>query len=373
MSSKILIFYINQYSGHFRAAQAIEQTIKLNSPNVDVLTLDSFNYINPVASKIIYNSYLSLIRKTPEVWEYLYDNPNIVKKSQKFKELIHKYNSIKLNSLMKEYNPDVVVCTQAFPCGLVSNYKNSYLPDLPLVAVLTDYYPHSFWLYSNVDFYIVASEKARLRLVKEGISKEKIKIYGIPIVPEFLKADNRENLYSVYGLNQKKPIILIMGGSQGLGPIKKIVFYIDKLDLDFQVVVITGINNKLYKYLIKKRKSFSHQTNVFEYFDHIEKLMQITSILVTKPGGITTSEAIAKGLPMVIFNPIPGQEKNNAKFLLEKGMALKADTPEGTAVLVKELLINKDQYNHIKDTINKNKIIDSSLKITDLICSLTQN
>lgn len=370
MDFKTLIFYVTENSGHFIAAQSIEKALKKIHNDIGIYSLDCFNYTNPVLSKIIYSSYSSLLKTKPEVWDYLYDNPKVVKKLQKFKELVHKYNSTKLENLIKDYNPDVIVSTQAFPCGLVSEYKSSKKKDIPLVAVLTDYYPHSFWLYQEVDRYVVASDEAKSRFIKEGVSKEKIENYGIPVAPEFYKNGSTDSLRSKFDLKEGVPIILIMGGSQGFGPLKKIILFLDNVELNFQIVVTTGFNENLKKYLQRKKEKLNHRMKVCGYVKDVSNLMEISDILITKPGGLTTAEATAKKLPMVIFNPIPGQEKNNTNFLLQKEMALKANDPEEVGILVKELIINRGKYRQMKKTLKQHGTCNPSMKIAELILEL---
>jgi len=371
MAVRILVFYVTKNSGHYRAAQAIELALKKKFNDISVFSLDCFKYINPILSKIIYSSYLSLLKTKPELWEYLYDNPNVVKKVQKYKEILHRYNSFKLNSIIKEYQPHAIVCTQAFPCGLVADSKNSFLKNMPLIAVLTDYYPHSFWLYSEVDVYVVASEESRNRLIKEGIPENKINIFGIPIDPQFFDGrKDKKSMYQQLNLYDNLPTILIMSGSQGVGPLKSLVFSIDQLNLDFQVIMTTGVNESLNKYLQRKKRRLKHKFQIFGYVDNIDELMHISNILVTKPGGLTTAEAISKELPIVIFNPIPGQEKNNTKYLLDRGIALKADNPQEIAILVKELLTNKDKYSQMKKLLKDNKPSNPAFKTADLIYNI---
>ncbi|MBI4335073.1 MAG: hypothetical protein HY589_00280, partial [Candidatus Omnitrophica bacterium] len=150
MNAKILLMYISEHSGHHKASLAIERALSLSLPaspasNVDVSTIDAFNYTNPILERIINNTYISLIRRTPEVWEYLYDNPNVVRRVQRLKELINKHNSEKLKRLIDEFSPDAIVCTQAFPCGIAATFKRKYKAKFLLYAVLTDYIAHSYW------------------------------------------------------------------------------------------------------------------------------------------------------------------------------------------------------------------------------------
>ena len=143
---RIILMYISEVSGHRNAALAIEKAIRILEPNTEILNINAFNYTNPVAEKITNSIYMGIIKIAPKIWDYLYDNPKVVKRIEKAKENIHKANSPKLKRLFDKFMPDAVICTQAFPCGMVADYKKTYGASLPLIAVLTDYVPHSYWI-----------------------------------------------------------------------------------------------------------------------------------------------------------------------------------------------------------------------------------
>src|SRR3989338_2966044 len=168
---RILLMYITEISGHHSATLAIEKALK-------TLNINAFNYTNPISEKIINRVYMGVIKTTPHVWDFLYDNPTVAKNLEKIKDAIHKFNSPKLDKLLNSFKPDVVACTQAFPCGMVADLKKIRNLQLPLVAVLTDYVPHSYWVYDTVDYYISPSEEVSSRLIKKGIKAERIKTLG---------------------------------------------------------------------------------------------------------------------------------------------------------------------------------------------------
>src|SRR6202166_2612271 len=178
---RVLLMYISQVSGHRQGAVAIAKSLKSLDPDCEVLNINGFGYTYPVMEKIINTAYMGVIKRAPKIWEYLYDNPKVIKFSEKWKQSIHQSSHKKLKPLIDEFKPDVVVCTQAFPCGMVADYKMNHRPALTVIGVLTDYAPHLYWLHEGVDYYVVPSEEARERYVKEGIPKEQIKVLGIPI------------------------------------------------------------------------------------------------------------------------------------------------------------------------------------------------
>lgn len=368
MSKRILLMYISEISGHHSASLAVEKAIKMISPDTEVLNINGFNYTNPIWERIINRAYMSVIKNTPEIWEYLYDNPKVIKSTRRIREMIHKANSDKLKALFGEFSPDVVACTQAYPCGMVADYKKTVGLDTALVGILTDYAPHSYWIYDNVDAYVVPSEETGRKLADNGVMEERIKPLGVPIDPKFIPRLDEAAIKQELGLKAGLPVILIMGGGQGLGPIKNMLLCLDRIPETFQAMVVTGTNTKLLGWVQKRR--FTKKIIGFGYVDHIEKLMAVSTLIVTKPGGITTAEALAKNLPIVIINPLPGQEAINTRFLLNEGVALKADDEKELAELIGWLLTNPGKLKQIAQKTTRHAKPDAAIKIAEMLLGL---
>lgn len=369
---KVLLLYITNNSGHHRATKAIEEALHMHFPHVKVANINCFNYTNPVLEKVTNSIYNKVIKIKPEVWEYLYDNPKIVRRTRKLRKLIHKLNSKKLKRLISHFKPDAVACTQAFPCGMVADFKRKFKFSFPLIGVLTDYAPHSYWMYDNVDAYIVPNEKTRERFLKNGIDEDKVFPFGIPISAKFSGKTNKEAARRALRLDDNKPTILLMGGGQGLGPIEELIFAINTIDSPFQVIVVCGTNKKLRKWLEKRRTLFRKKMAILGYTRQVEMLMGISDIIVTKPGGLTTAEALAKRLPIVIVNPIPGQEAKNTEFLLSENVAVKAKSPLDAAVLIEQLLINKKELDNMKAAALKHAQPHSASQTAEVIMKLLE-
>lgn len=346
---RIILMYISEVSGHHSATLAIEKTLKQLQPDIEILNINAFNYTNPISEKVINRLYLSVIKTAPQIWDFLYDNQVVINRLAKIKDTIHKSNSKKLKNLFMKFNPDAIVCTQAFPCGMVADYKKTYNWDVPLFAVLTDYAPHSYWVYDTVDYYITPSEEVAERLVQKGVRADKIKPLGIPFDPKFNEPLNKKKLLQRMGLRSDIPIILLMGGGQGLGPIKKIIKSMKKIKKEVQEIIVTGINKKLYKSLKRSLKKSKNKILLLGYADNIHELMAVSDIIITKPGGITTAEALAKKIPMLIVNPIPGQEAKNTVFLTEKGAAIKVENPEEIHLIIEYLLDNPSKLKKMRE------------------------
>lgn len=359
--------YISEISGHHSATLAVEKALKMLSPNTEIMNLNAFNYTNPISEKIVNQFYLSVIKATPKIWDFLYDNPKVAEKINKIKETIHKFNSPKLKFLFDKFKPDIVACTQAFPCGMVADFKRTYKSDIPLFAVLTDYVPHSYWIYDNVDNYIVPSDEVAARLEKKGVKPSKIKILGIPFDPKFSERVCREEIFKHLKFDPAVATILIMGGGQGLGPLKKIVKSLEHVKHPIQEIIVTGTNRKLYKSLKKLIKKYRKKIALLGYTDKINEFMSISDIIITKPGGITTAEALSKGLPMIIVKPIPGQEASNTAYLIEKKAAIKTDDPEEINVLIDDLLQSRIKLTRLSESASRISKPNASFDIARLL------
>ncbi len=337
--------YITKVSGHRQATMAVQKALKELDDSVETPIINGFGYTYPRLEKVVHGAYMSVIKTTPKVWDYLYDNPRIVKKSKSIKKFLHKTSYAKLDKLFEKHRPDTVVCTQAFPCGMVADYKRAKGLDFKLVGVLTDYAPHSFWINDGVDYYIVPSADAKERFVAKGIPEDVIKVYGIPIKSKFAVQLDKRPIADGLGLDLSIPTILIMGGGQGLGPIKSVVKSLMKIELPLQMIVLTGVNKKLVKWLddkAHKKNKHGKKFLYYEYANNVDELMEVSDLIITKPGGMTTSESLAKGLPMVIVNPIPGQEMRNTDFLLKKGIGIRIDKTSDISEEIELLLKSPD-------------------------------
>lgn len=363
--------YITKNSGHHRASQAVENAFHELSDDVETLNINSFQYTNPILEKVINKTYMSVIRRKPAFWGYLYDNPRIVERTQRLRESIHKYNSSKMKKLLQSFNPDAVLCTQAFPCGIVADYKKTYSSSVVLAGILTDYAPHSYWIYEHVDFYFVPSEEVKDRLVSNGVPAHKIKITGIPIDAKFRKIIDKAKIRDSLNFSADTPVILIMGGSQGMGPVKEIVKILDGMPIPLQIIVVTGDNTRLYRYLKRRLLRYRKKLALFSYAEDVDELMEISSLIVSKPGGMTISEAMAKGLPLLIVKPIPGQEAMNTSFLVRNKVAIKIERLHELDTFVSELLTHPSALNTMRERVKAfsrpNSAIDIAKSILERI------
>ena len=318
---RIVFLYSAPTGGHKECAEALRRGFKTFGPApVETFGLDAVTHLYPLLGPVISRAYLEILKYTPQLWNFLYDNPDIEEITREFRQFMGTFNRSKLNKILAQYRPTAFVCTHALPCTLIAQEKKNGKCDLPLVGVVTDYAVHSYWVHPQVDLYIVANAASADTLEARGIPRERIRICGIPVDPQYRHKLRPQEARRRLGLDLHRPVVLVMGGAHGLGPIAKIVPELLALKNSPQIVVVAGVNKELQKDLSPHQKTKS--VHLFGFTRLIPLLMDAADLLVTKPGGITTSEALAKGLPMILVKPIPGQEERNARFLVRNGAAV---------------------------------------------------
>ena len=364
---RVLLMYITKVSGHRQATVAIQQALRQLDPQIEAPAINGFGYMYPILEKIISKAYMSVIKRTPKVWDYLYDNPSVVKNSQSIQNFLHKTSHEKIEKLIQRHRPQAVVCTQAFPCGMVADYKISHNLDILLIGVLTDFSPHSYWINEGVDYYVVPSEEVKERLVVKGVASERVRVYGIPLRPRFNEPVDRIAIAEKMGLDPNVPTILVMGGGQGLGPIKKIVKSLGKMNMYVQIIVLSGVNKKIVNSLRRYAAKADKKILVFEFVTNVEELMTVAKLIVTKPGGMTTAESLTKGLPMVVINPIPGQEMRNTDFLIQQGIGIRVHDVDDIGGEVEVLLRSPERLAAMRKAALAHAKPHASLDIARLI------
>jgi len=370
-SSRVLLMYITKVSGHRQATVAIQRSLKQLDPTIEAPTVNGFGFTYPILEKVVNKAYMSVIKRTPKVWDYIYDNPKIVKNTQSIKNFLHKSSYEKIEKLFKRHKPDAIVCTQAFPCGMVAHYKREHNLKTAIIGVLTDFSPHSFWINEGVDYYVVPSIEAKERFIKKGVPSDAIKVYGIPMRAKFSTQLDKQPIANKLGLDLNIPTIVVMGGGQGLGPIKTIVKSLIKVKMEFQLIVLTGVNKKIINSLKRYTKKSDKKILIFEFANNVDELMELATIIITKPGGITTAECLAKGLPMVIVDPIPGQEMRNTDFLIKKGIGIRIDDTSDIGEEVELLLKSPERLAAMSKSAYENAKPYAALDVAKLILNHT--
>jgi len=339
---KILILSEAVGAGHERAAQALVRGLHEIYPAVECRVINTGQYLNPWLEKLFVKAYLETLQLTPELWGFLYGLTKKNGQPATVKNFLGKLYMTKLKKLLFNYRPDFVICTHPFPCNAMAVIKEQGY-NVPTAAVVTDFDIHSLWVQHNLDAYLVGSPEVKDRLAENGIDPIRIYVTGIPINPAFVNPKNIVSIRRKIGLTEEKPVLLVMGGGLGMGRFTEIIRLLDQAPIEIQVIAITGKNQALKEELDRLADQQVKSLRVFGYVSNVEEFMAAADLIITKPGGLTSSEALAVGLPMVLVNPLPGQEEYNCRFLVEKGAAVMADTPDLVPRIVTTLFREPDK------------------------------
>jgi len=367
---KILILSAATGGGHLRASHAIENYIRENSEGNEVVLVDAIKYIGVVLDKTVCDGYHFLATKTPKVFGQLYRKTN--EESILF-NMMNRFTSVfslKLAPLIEEHKPDVIISTHPFATEMVSHLKGKGVTSAPLICLMTDYGPHRAWIAPNVDAYVVSTADMIPEMEAMGVKKEKIYPFGIPVSDVFFNEGNKSALREKFGMDPNLPTILIMAGSFGVTNIMKIYKDLVQLPLDFQVIIITGRNRKLYEAFTQELDETPKKTKLVYFTDEVENYMHASDLLITKPGGLTVSEALACNIPLAVFDAIPGQEEDNAKFLLTHNMAVKLGNGIDPGKTIGELLENSRRLDEMRNSCASFDTSQSKKNIFSLIREL---
>jgi len=327
--------------------------------------MNLIKYTNPLLGAAATRTYLGLIRNNPSVWRYFYDNLAFKEKTEKLRDIVYLSSYVRLRKIMEDFQPNVVVCTQAFPCIIVDKYKSLTGKSLPLVGVVTDFFANLYWKLPGVDLFCVAADESRTDFVRMGGAADKVEVTGIPIRPRFaLAADGGKPPPP-----RDRKAVLVMGGVRGLGPMLQVAQRLCDLRADARVITVTGRNKRLRRKLEAIRSRYPDRLAVLTYVNNIDELMLQSDVLISKAGGITTSESLASRLPMVLLTPIPGQEMRNASLLAQRGVAVLANGAEEAARKAAELLGDDNRLCRMRERMAEFGRPDSSFRIVDKIVS----
>lgn len=367
---KILIFYASYGGGHLNAAKSIKEYIDNNYKHIKAELIDCMKYVNLPIEKITTAAYREMAKKAPWAWGKIYAD------SQKgplahISSRSNKIFAIKLLKLLREKQPDLIISTHPFGSQMCSYLKRKEKIKSKIATIMTDFSPHDQWLVGGdyTDYFFVAHNKMKEYLTSKGISEEKIFPTGIPISSKFLEKYNKKQILEEFNLTENKKTILFFGGGEfGLGKNKTIETFetLIKNFKDIQVIAIAGRNEKMKHEFEKIVQENNNKNNIkiLEYTNKVPKLMAISDLVVSKPGGLTTSESLASNLPMIIINPIPGQEEENAEFLEKNGTGIWIRKNDSPYAIFKNILDNPEKLEEMK----KNTNILSKKHSTENIC-----
>jgi processive 1,2-diacylglycerol beta-glucosyltransferase len=325
---RILIATVTAGAGHVQAAAALEEAWRAHRPRDTVQRLDVLEFTPKLYRKMYVEGYVKLVEHAPELWAMVFkktDNPTLVRKLTRLRRTLAKATTAKFMRRLKQFKPEVVLCTHYMPLEIMGRLKadGGGASGPLIVSAVTDFEAHALWMEPSVDLYCVAAEETRARLVARGAAPEKVVVTGIPIAAKFASPVDGGVVRKRYGLRDDLPVLLVLSGGFGMGPVAEILGELNKVATPVQVVVVCGRNEELRRELAVQERR--HPTHVLGLVTNMQEMMAVSDLINTKPGGLTRSEALAMGRPIFVLNPIPGPEAATSDCLLEHGAATKAN------------------------------------------------
>lgn len=396
MSKKVLIMSASTGGGHNRAARAIKEELEsrtINDTSIECEIVDSLKLVNNTMDKVISRGYEKSAIYTPKAYGSVYrlSETNLASKNEFKGNPLTSLMARKFKHLLNDSKPDLIIGTHPFPMIALSTLKkhntlnslslsetfskSSKVDIPPMISVLTDYTTHSTWIQNEIDYYIVGHKYVKELLVYEGVNKDKVKDFGIPVEKSFMQHRDRETVLNELGLATDKLTVLLMGGSFGAGNIKETLEELLTVDRDFQILVITGRNEHLKDKLSKMLNSTAHDKNIclLGYTNKMNDILASIDVLISKPGGLTTTEALLSDVPMIVPYFIPGQEEENLDFLTNCGAALRTTKKYSLPVLLKVLIDDPSRLDMLKENIKSIKKFNSAINISDLVVDILSN
>lgn len=393
MIKKVLIMSASTGGGHNRAARAIKEELEsrtIDNMSIECEIVDSLKLVNNTMDKVISRGYEKSALYTPKAYGsvYRFSETTIASKNEFKTNPLTSLMARKFKHLLNESTPDLIIGTHPFPMIALSTlkknnnihslsrsesfYKSTKVDIPPMISVLTDYTTHSTWIQNEIDYYIVGHEYVKELLVYEGVDSEKVKAFGIPVEKSFLSHRDRETVLTELGLSPEKLTVLLMGGSFGAGNIKETLEDLIAINRDFQILVITGRNEHLKDKLSKMLDSTIHNKNIclLGYTNKMNDILASIDVLISKPGGLTTTEALLNDVPMIVPYFIPGQEEENLDFLTNCGAALRTTKKYSLPVLLKVLIDDPSRLDNLRKNIKSIRKFDSAVNISNLVVDI---
>ncbi|MFZ6820406.1 MGDG synthase family glycosyltransferase [Undibacterium sp. Ji22W] len=356
---KILLLSVSAGAGHARAAEAIRAYAAIADPTSTVIHLDVMDYVTSGFRQIYTDFYLKLVNHAPTLWGYLYNFTNEVKRDstiEKWRRGLERWNAKKLLREIQAFQADAIICTHFLPAEMLSRLIARQELPCPVWVQVTDFDLHRMWIHEGMAGYFAANQEVAFRMRSQGIADERIHVTGIPIMPVFAQAPARAICAAEFGVDPTKLTIILMAGGAGLGQLDQLAAQLLQMRFDqaddvipFQLIVLSGKNTKALQALQTLALTYPKRLFPIGFTSQVERLMACADLIITKPGGLTTSECLAMALPMIVNAPIPGQEERNADYVMEQGAALKAIDSLALEFRIRELIAHPSRLHHMRE------------------------
>ena len=345
---RVLIVSASIGSGHHQAARAIAAELARRQDNLQITIADFMEDTDSYLAAFMKEAYLKMLELSPNMYDLVYRVSQAPLPGFKAQGLLARVLQGGMAQLVRRHRPDLIIATHPFPCGAAAYLRDSRRLRAPLVGVITDFAVHRLWVYEHVDAYFVAAPEIKRELSAFGVPSRRISASGIPVHPQFTTHADGRGILGELSLAADQPLVLLMGGGLGMGGIRQAMASMDELNLPLQFVVLAGKNKELQEKLQEETKNLRHAVRVLGYTDRIPELLRAAAMLVTKPGALTVCEALVSETPLLLYEPIPGQEWENAVFLTQRGVALWAKNRQELKDGVTTLLTRPEQVEKLR-------------------------
>ncbi len=347
---KILVVSTKAGFGHLKAAQAIEEEIISSHRRIEVKNVDLLDYSTFVTKEIYSRLYIDMVHNIPRFYGWLYDN--LKSGTKDIRVIFDRINTQKFQNMVFNYDPDIVVCTQFIPANILTFWRQKYKRKYKVAIIMTDYEAHPLWVDNQADLYFVANQDVKSQMIEYGLSPEKINITGIPISNKFSRRLVKKKLRKQLGISGQFTVLVLSGGA-GVGPIEEVVDQLCRMSNKINILVVAGKNEDIYDIACEKSNRCKSFLKVYKFVENVEELMFASDLIIGKSGGLVVSESLAVGTPLIIINPIPGQEEANANFLTRNLAAISAQNTSQIKNIVSNIIIREDLLSQLKQNAKK--------------------
>jgi processive 1,2-diacylglycerol beta-glucosyltransferase len=357
-SPRILVLSASVGGGHVSAARAVTLALQQSAPDATVLNVDVLEKCTSAFRRIYGRTYLDLVNAAPHLLGYFYDRMDRPRRlgdvRERLRLLFERMNLGRFLRLLQHEGPwDLAVCTHFLPAEIIAWLRRSGRSTLKQMTVTTDFETHRLWVNQPCDRYTTATQEGKLYLARWGVPETAVRVTGIPVNPVFAQPKDRDECRARMGIVGGRPVILHLAGGFGVGPVREQYQALLSMERPVEVVVVAGKNPKVKADLLRAAVPERHRVQVLGFTDKMDELMAAADVVVSKPGGLTTSEAMARGAAMVIVSPIPGQEGRNSDYLLESGAAIKVNNTATLAYKLEQLLDDPRRLQSLRDNARR--------------------
>jgi processive 1,2-diacylglycerol beta-glucosyltransferase len=348
IQKRVCILTLGVGSGHLRASEALQRALCDGNDSLEVKVVDALDFARPWFHWLYIDPYWWMLRRAPWLWRKLFERRQRQRHRSTAPHWVFRRGCREVLRQIKSFAPHLVIVTEIGAAEIAALGRREGWFSAPMLAVQTDFQTEPPWVQPEVDAYCVASEESRAQLIAWGVLPNRVLLCGIPVDPAFALPFDKEELRQALGLDARRPVVLVMAGGMGPVPLDSVVLSLELCGVPLQVLAVAGRDRKLQDRLERLRGRVTMDLLLFGWTENIPELMAVSDLLITKPGGLTTAEALAAGLPMILTHPIPGPEERHLRYLEQKGVALHARTLDDIPRLASRLLTSAEELGKMR-------------------------